>query len=82
MMKKDEKILQYLNPHNMDLSDTYYCSVTKWKKEDFMYSTLEKVTRWVEQNGGVVLKIKENSTIVRLFDGFIIEAEGTEFDAI
>lgn len=30
--------------------------------------------------GGIVLEIKENSTIIKLFDGFIIEAEGTDFD--
>jgi hypothetical protein len=30
--------------------------------------------------GGTVLAVKENSTIIKLFDGFIIEAEGTEFD--
>ena len=30
--------------------------------------------------GGVVLKIKENSTIIKLFDGAVIEAEGTDFD--
>lgn len=30
--------------------------------------------------GGTVLEIKENSTIIELFDGIIIEAEGTDFD--
>ena len=30
--------------------------------------------------GGTVLAIKENSTIIKLFDGPIIKAEGTEFD--
>lgn len=30
--------------------------------------------------GGTVIKIKENSTIIELFDGILIEAEGTEFD--
>ena len=30
--------------------------------------------------GGTVLAIRENSTIIQLFDGPIIEAEGTEFD--
>ena len=30
--------------------------------------------------GGVVLRIKKDSTIIRLFDGIIIEADGTEFD--
>lgn len=32
--------------------------------------------------GGTVLEVKENSTIVELFDGAIIEAEGTEFELI
>lgn len=30
--------------------------------------------------GGTVLSIREKSTIIQLFDGPIIEAEGTEFD--
>lgn len=30
--------------------------------------------------GGTVLEVKENSTIIKLFDGFIIEADGTDFD--
>ncbi len=30
--------------------------------------------------GGTVLEIKENSTIIKLFDGIVIEAEGTDFD--
>lgn len=30
--------------------------------------------------GGTVLEIREKSTIIELFDGFIIEAEGVEFD--
>lgn len=29
--------------------------------------------------GGIVLQVKEHSTIIKLFDGFIIEADGTEF---
>lgn len=32
--------------------------------------------------GGTVLEVKENSTIIKLFDGAIIEAEGTEFEII
>lgn len=32
--------------------------------------------------GGTVLKVKENSAIVKLFDGATIEAEGTEFELL
>ena len=32
--------------------------------------------------GGTVLEVKENSVIVRLFDGYIIEAEGHDFEMI
>lgn len=32
--------------------------------------------------GGTVLEVKENSIIVKLFDGAIIEAEGIEFEII
>ena len=30
--------------------------------------------------GGTVLEVKENSVIVKLFDGAIIEAEGKDFE--
>ena len=30
--------------------------------------------------GGTVLEIRENATIIQLFDGPIIEAEGVDFD--
>ena len=30
--------------------------------------------------GGIVLEVKENSVIVKLFDGAIIEAEGKDFE--
>lgn len=71
MMKKDEKILQHLKPYNMDLSDTYFCSVTKWKKEDFMHSVLEKVTKWVEQNGGKIQKLTDKK-IIGERKGFVV----------
>lgn len=32
--------------------------------------------------GGTVLEVKDNSVIVKLFDGAIIEAEGKEFELI
>ena len=32
--------------------------------------------------GGIVLEVKENSVIVDLFDGAVIEAEGTEFELL
>lgn len=32
--------------------------------------------------GGTVLEVKENSVIVKLFDGAIIEADGIEFEII
>ncbi len=32
--------------------------------------------------GGIVLDVKENSTIIKLFDGAFIEADGTEFEII
>lgn len=32
--------------------------------------------------GGTVLEVKENSIIVKLFDGAIIEAEGKDFEVI
>ena len=32
--------------------------------------------------GGTVLEVKENSVIVKLFDGAIIEARGIEFEVL
>lgn len=63
IMKKDEKILQYLKPYNMDLSDTYFCSIGKWNKDRFMTSVLKKVTEWVEQNGGKIYKLTDRKNI-------------------
>ena len=36
----------------------------------------------VISGGGTVLEVKENSVIVKLFDGATIEAEGTEFEIL
>lgn len=63
MMKKDEKILQHLKPYNMDLSDTYFCSIGKWNKDRFMDSVLEKVAEWVEKNDGKIQKLSSKKII-------------------
>ena len=36
----------------------------------------------VHGGGGIVLEVNENSVIVDLFDGAIIEAKGTEFEIL
>lgn len=71
MMKKDEKILQHLKPYNMDLSDTYFCSIYYKNKERFMYSVLEKITEWVENNGGKIQKLSDKK-IIGERKGFVV----------
>ena len=63
MTKTDEKILQHLKPYNMDLSDTYFCSIYKYNKDYFIETVFEKVAKWVEKNGGKILKLSERKTI-------------------
>lgn len=74
MTKKDEKILQHLKPYNDTscyLSDAYFCSIYYKNKERFMYSVLEKVTEWVEQNGGKIQKLSDKK-IIGERKGFIV----------
>lgn len=71
MLKEDEKILQHLQPYNMDLSDTYFCSIYYKNKNMFMYSVLEKVTNWAEKNGGKVEKLSDKK-IIGERKGFVI----------
>ena len=64
MTKTDEKILQHLKPYyKMELSDVYFCSICKYKKNEFMDSVLEKVARWTEKNGGKFQKLTGRKTI-------------------
>lgn len=63
MTKADEKILQHLKPYNMDLSDTYFCSIGKWNKDRFMDSVLEKLTEWTEKNGGKIQQLTSKKII-------------------
>ena len=53
MLKKDEKILQHLQPYNETLlSDMYFCFIYYKNKNVFMYTITDKVKCWVENNGG------------------------------
>ena len=63
MKKSDEKILQHLKPYNMDLSDTYFCSICKYNKDYFIETVFEKVSAWVIKNGGKIQKLSERKTI-------------------
>lgn len=63
MKKIDERILSHLQPYNMDLSDTYFCSICKYNKDDFMETVFEKVSAWVEKNGGKIQKLSGRRTI-------------------
>ena len=71
MLKKDEKILEHLNPYDSGLSDTYFCSIYFKNKEWFMYTVFEKVTKWVEQNGGKIQKLSDKK-IIGERKGFVV----------
>lgn len=71
MTKTDKNILKHLIPYNMDLSDTYFCSIYYKNKEIFMYSVLEKVSKWVEENGGKIQKLSDKR-IIGERKGFIV----------
>lgn len=72
MTKTDEKMLSHLVPYNLDgLSDVYFCSIGKWNKDRFMYSVLEKISTWVEKNGGTIQKISDKK-IIGERKGFVV----------
>lgn len=71
MTKTDANILEHLKLYNMDLSDTYFCSIYYKNKERFMYSVLEKVTAWVEKNGGKIQKLSDKK-IIGERKGFVV----------
>lgn len=63
-MKKDEKILQHLQPYyKMELSDVYLCSIGKYNKDYFIQTVFEKVSEWVVKNGGKIQKLSNKITV-------------------
>lgn len=71
MTKKDQLMLSYLTPCKDYLSDTYFLHTYFKNKEDLMYSRLERVTEWVNKNGGKLIKLS-GKKIVREQKGFIV----------
>lgn len=70
MLSKDKKILEHLNPVS-EFADTYFCSIYYKNKDRFMYSVFEKVSQWVEENGGKIKKISGKQTMGER-KGFIV----------
>lgn len=71
MTKTDEKVLNHLSVYNTYLSDTYFCSIYYKNKECFMYSVFEKVSAWVEKNGGKIQKLS-GKKIIGERKGFVV----------
>ncbi len=42
-----------------DFADTYFCSIAKSNKNEYMYSVAEKVKKWVIKNGGKFQKLSD-----------------------
>ncbi len=47
----EKKVLSHLSPAT-DYADTYFCSIAKNNKNEFMYSVSKSVEEWVIKNGG------------------------------
>lgn len=57
MKKVDIQMLQYLTPCNIDHliiygNDTYYCGGSKHLSKQSLEARVEKVSKWVQRNGG------------------------------
>lgn len=71
MTKTDEKILEHLKPYDTGLSDAYFCSIYYKNKERFMYSVFDKLSEWVEKNGGKIQKLSDKK-IIGERKGFVV----------
>ena len=71
MTKEDVKVLEHLQPYNMDWSDTYLCYIYYKNKNDFMYTVFKRLKDWVEKNGGKIQRIS-NKKIVGEKKGFVV----------
>lgn len=59
--KTDRTMLAHLTPLTgpNDGADTYLCSVSKFLKNEYIWSVEEKVKAWVERNGGTMQRLGE-----------------------
>lgn len=71
MTKEDVKVLEHLQPYNMDWSDTYLCYIYYKNKNDFMYTVFKRLKDWVEKNGGKIQRISDKK-IVGEKKGFVV----------
>lgn len=72
MNKNDQLILSYLTVDKSEYPDRYFIKCSKWQKDYWLYSRLEKVAEWVIQNGGKFTQLSEKK-IVGDTKGFIVK---------
>ena len=62
--KTDQAILAHLTP--LDGADTYLCGISKYNKDDYIWTVEEKVKAWVERNGGTMKRLRETDNPVTI----------------
>lgn len=72
IMKKDETILTHLKPCGYQYyTDTYFCNIYYKNKDVFMYTVMDKVQKWVEDNGGKFKRLSDKNQFGQQ-KGFIV----------
>ena len=72
MTKTDEKMLAHLTAIR-GCCDTYLCGISKYNKDEYMYTVYDKVKAWVEKNGGVMRKLDGGKLIIGEKKGFEVQ---------
>ncbi len=57
--KTDQAMLAHLTP--LDGADTYLCGISKYNKDDYIWTVEAKVKAWVERNGGTMKRLHEEA---------------------
>lgn len=66
----DKYALSHLMPAS-EFCDNYLCYIGKHNRNEYMYTVLEKVEKWVVNNGGRIKKISDK-TYIGDRKGFIV----------
>lgn len=75
MTKTEQNILDHLSPVEYGLyHDTYLCGVSIENKNHYMYTMRDKVSEWVEKNGGKFIVLSEKVICHNLNKkGFVVQ---------
>lgn len=63
--KTDRAMLAHLTPlRGTDIPDSYLCGVSKYIKNEYVWTVEEKVRAWVERNGGTMKRLSTDDNPV------------------